>query len=84
MINDSPYGLAAAITSASAEHAMTLARAIRAGAVSVNDGLPHGPDAPHSAFRQSGHGHNGGAEALEDYLVTKVIGVPVRSAAPDR
>lgn len=74
--NASPYGLAAAVTSGSVERAAEVARRLRAAAVSVNDGLPHGPDSPYQAFGESGDGHSGGAAAVLDYLTSKVVGYP--------
>jgi aldehyde dehydrogenase (NAD+) len=73
--NDPPYGLTAAV-SGSPERAAAVARRLRAGAVTVNDGLPHGPDSPHQGMRGSGAAHAGGEAALRDYLTTKVVGFP--------
>jgi aldehyde dehydrogenase (NAD+) len=72
--NGPPYGLSAAVSSGSEERAQSVAARLRAGAITVNDGLPYGPDSPYAALRQSGNGHNGGAAALRDYLVTRVTG----------
>ena len=74
--NGTRYGLAAAVTSGSADRAQAIARRLRAAAVSVNEGLPHGPDSPYGAFGWSGNGHSGGPDSLEDYLTNKVIGHP--------
>lgn len=73
--NDPPYGLSAAV-SGSPARAAAIAGRLRAGAVTVNDGLPYGSDAPFQGMRGSGSAHAGGEAALRDYLVTKVVGFP--------
>jgi aldehyde dehydrogenase (NAD+) len=74
--NEPGYGLSAAVSSGSDDRALAIAARLRAGAVTANDGLPYGPDAPCGAFGLSGNGHSGGAAALRDYLTTKVVGFP--------
>lgn len=72
--NDSPYGLAGSVFSASADRAEAIARKIRAGSLMVNGGMYYGADAPFGGYKQSGIGRQNGVEGLEQYLQTKTIG----------
>jgi aldehyde dehydrogenase (NAD+) len=74
--NNSAYGLSGAVTSGSLDRAMSLARRIRTGTVSVNGGLWFGPDSPFGGYKQSGNGREHGVAGFEEYLETKTIGVP--------
>jgi aldehyde dehydrogenase (NAD+) len=69
LVNDSPYGLTAAIHTASVHRAMRFAELARAGVVVVNGGT-HGSE-PHMGFggvKQSGTGwKEAGVEALDVY-----------------
>ncbi len=71
--NDSAYGLAGAVYSASDDRAMAISRRIRAGALSVNGGIWYAPDAPYGGYKSSGIGRQNGLEGFEIYLETKVI-----------
>jgi hypothetical protein len=73
--NQVPYALAAAVTSGSVERATVVADRLRAAAVAITDGLPHGSDAPYGTYC-GGTGHNGGGAALNDFLAAKVLAVP--------
>jgi aldehyde dehydrogenase (NAD+) len=75
--NDSKYGLSGAVTSASLERAMAIARRIRTGTLAVNGGLWFGPDSPFGGYKQSGIGREHGLEGFEEYLQTKTLGLPV-------
>ncbi|VCU70951.1 Alpha-ketoglutaric semialdehyde dehydrogenase [Pigmentiphaga humi] len=71
--NRLPYGLAAYAYTRSMARAALAARAIEAGMVSINhQGL--GPiEAPFGGVKDSGHGREGGTEAVDAYLVTKYV-----------
>lgn len=73
--NDSIYGLGGSV-SGSPERAMKVARRIRTGTMNVNFGNVFGPDSPFGGYKQSGNGREMGAEGFEEFLETKVIGVP--------
>jgi aldehyde dehydrogenase (NAD+) len=77
--NNSIYGLSGAVSSASTSRALSVARRIRTGTVSVNGGMWIAPDAPFGGYRQSGNGREMGAEGLEEYLETKTLGIPAGS-----
>src|SRR6266487_1064442 len=75
LVNDSPYGLTAAIHTASLHRAMLFADAVQAGVVVVNGGT-HGSE-PHMGFggvKQSGTGwREAGVEALDVYSEWKYV-----------
>ena len=75
LVNDSPYGLTAAIHTASLHRAMRFAEKAQAGVVVVNGGT-HGSE-PHMGFggvKQSGTGwREAGVEALDVYSDLKVV-----------
>ena len=75
LANDSPYGLTAAIHTASVHRAMRFADAVEAGVVVVNGGT-HGSE-PHMGFggvKQSGTGwREAGVEALDVYTDWKYV-----------
>jgi acyl-CoA reductase-like NAD-dependent aldehyde dehydrogenase len=75
LVNDSPYGLTAAIHTASLHRAMRFAEKVQAGVVVVNGGT-HGSE-PHMGFggvKDSGTGwREAGIEALEVYSDWKIV-----------
>jgi aldehyde dehydrogenase (NAD+) len=75
--NDSAYGLAGAVLSASTERAMAVARRIRTGSIGVNGGMYYGADAPFGGYKSSGIGRQCGIEGFGQYLETKTIGYRV-------
>jgi aldehyde dehydrogenase (NAD+) len=75
--NESRYGLAGAVQSASLERAKAVARRIRAGMVSVNGGASHGVDMPFGGYKYSGIGRQNGVAGFEQYLETKSIAWPI-------
>jgi alpha-ketoglutaric semialdehyde dehydrogenase len=84
LANDSPYGLTAAIHTASVHRAMRFADRAQAGVVVVNGGT-HGSE-PHMGFggvKQSGNGwREAGVEALDvysDWKYVNVIADPART-----
>jgi aldehyde dehydrogenase (NAD+) len=78
--NNSIYGLSGAITSASEERALAVARRIRTGTLSVNGGMWFDVDTPFGGYRQSGVGRENGLMGFEEYLETKVISLPGKKA----
>ena len=79
VVNDSPYGLTAAIHTASVHRAMQFAERVQAGVVVVNAGT-HGSE-PHMGFggvKDSGTGwREAGIEALDVYSDLKVVNLVV-------
>ena len=79
VVNDSPYGLTAAIHTASVHRAMRFAERVQSGVVVVNAGT-HGSE-PHMGFggvKDSGTGwREAGIEALDVYSDLKVVNLVV-------
>ena len=72
--NHSVYGLSGAVSSASEERALGVARRIRTGTISVNGAQWFHVDTPFGGYKQSGLGRENGEMGFEEYLETKVIG----------
>jgi aldehyde dehydrogenase (NAD+) len=70
--NGTPYGLAAAVWSADQEHAVRVARKLRAGQVEINGGA-FNVAAPFGGFGQSGYGRELGVHGLEEFLEPKAL-----------
>ncbi len=75
LVNDSPYGLTAAVHTVSMHRALRFAEKVQAGVVVVNGGT-HGSE-PHMGFggvKSSGTGwREAGIEALDVYSDWKVV-----------
>ncbi|WP_040263614.1 aldehyde dehydrogenase family protein [Pseudomonas massiliensis] len=72
MANDSVFGLAAYVQSASLERARQIALKMRAGSVYINDPA-WDPAAPFGGYKQSGNGREYAEWGLEAFLETKGI-----------
>jgi betaine-aldehyde dehydrogenase len=72
--NDSVYGLSGSVWSTDSEHAVSVARRIRTGMVSVN-GNVQAFGTPLGGFKQSGMGRELGPEGFSAYLEPKSIAV---------
>ncbi|MEW5984250.1 MAG: aldehyde dehydrogenase family protein [Acidobacteriota bacterium] len=75
LADDSPFGLTAAIHTASIHRAMTFISRIRAGVASINGGTYGSePHMPFGGLRQSGNGwREAGTEALDVYSECKTV-----------
>jgi aldehyde dehydrogenase (NAD+) len=71
LANENQYGLGVGVTSASEDRALAVAKRIRAGTVSVNNGVWYAPDSPFGGFKASGIGRQNGIEGFEQYTETK-------------
>ena len=71
--NDTEYGLAAYIFTASLDRALRVAEALEAGMVGVNRGVISDPAAPFGGVKESGFGREGGFEGIDEYLDIKYI-----------
>jgi len=67
------YGLASYAFTSSAATADALARQIEAGMVAINDSHLSSPELPIGGVKDSGYGSEGGPEAMDAYLVTKLV-----------
>jgi aldehyde dehydrogenase (NAD+) len=70
--NDTVYGLAAYVQSASEERANYVAARLEAGMVFVN-GASEDPEAPFGGYKMSGNGREWGEIAFGEFLETKAI-----------
>ncbi len=70
--NDSPFGLAAYVSSADRERAKRVARQLKAGMVHVNH-APADSKAPFGGMKQSGNGREWGRFGIEEYLEVKSV-----------
>ena len=71
--NRLPYGLAAYVYTRSAAMARKLSGSIESGMVSINHQGLGLPETPFGGIKDSGYGSEGGAEAVESYLLTKFV-----------
>jgi len=74
--NNSIYGLSGSIWSGNVERALSVARRIRTGTLSVNGAQWFDVDTPFGGYRQSGVGRENGVAGFEEYLETKIVAVP--------
>lgn len=71
--NGLEFGLSAYVFANDGKRQRRLVDALQCGAVSVNAGLTHLPEAPLGGWKDSGIGTEGGIEILEPYTVTKHV-----------
>ena len=74
--NDSIYGLAGGVFSASTDRALSVAHRVRTGQMTVNGGNTYGPDMPFGGYKHSGIGRQNGVSGFEQYLETKAVAWP--------
>ena len=70
--NDTPYGLAAYLSSGDPAKANRVAKKLRAGMVMIN-GANRPAGSPFGGYKQSGNGREGGKWGLEDFLEVKAV-----------
>lgn len=75
LANRTPYGLAAYVWTNDLRAAVKLSEGLEFGIVGVNEWAPHATEAPFGGWKQSGLGHESGAEGLAEYLETKLVSV---------
>lgn len=73
--NRLPYGLGAYAFTKSSKVAKALVEQVEVGMVSINHFGLGNPEAPFGGVRDSGHGFEGGSEAIEAYLQTRFVTV---------
>jgi aldehyde dehydrogenase (NAD+) len=74
--NDSMYGLAGNVMSASRERSLAVAKRLRAGFVGVNGAAPYGADVPFGGYKASGVGRQNGYAGFDQYTEVKSVGWP--------
>lgn len=75
--NSTIYGLAAGVCSQNAARAISVANQLRAGTVWINCYDNFDAAAPFGGYKQSGHGREKGEAALDNWLETKTITMPL-------
>lgn len=75
LANRTPYGLAAYVWTNDLRAAVKLSEGLEFGIVGVNEWAPHATEAPFGGWKQSGLGHESGAEGLSEYLETKLVAI---------
>ena len=73
MANDTPYGLGAAIWTSDEEKALSLAKLLRCGMVSVNREVASYPELPFGGIKMSGYGRELAAEGTRSFCNCKTI-----------
>lgn len=74
--NDSPYGLAGNVMAGTLDHALAVARRLRAGFVGVNGGAPYAADMPFGGYKASGVGRQNGVAGFDQYVEIKSVAWP--------
>ena len=75
MANDTEYGLASYMYTASLDRTIKVIERLEFGMVGVNTGLVSNPAAPFGGVKFSGFGREGGFEGIEEYLDTVYVGL---------
>jgi succinate-semialdehyde dehydrogenase/glutarate-semialdehyde dehydrogenase len=71
--NRLPYGLAAYAFTSDLRTVHALSQRLEVGMLWINQPAPAWPELPFGGVKDSGHGSEGGPEALEGYLNTKSV-----------
>ena len=75
--NNTKYGLAAGIVTNSLDIANTVSRSIRAGTIWINCYFAFDPSCPFGGYKESGFGRDSGMHAINKYLQTKSVVIPL-------
>ncbi|CAH8510944.1 unnamed protein product [Schistosoma turkestanicum] len=75
--NATHYGLGAGVFTSDMDKAMRVAQCVEAGSFWINSYNIISPQTPFGGFKMSGMGREFGKEALDGYLQTKVISMPI-------
>ena len=73
LANATPYGLAAYVWTNDLKAAIKASEGLEFGMIGVNEWTPQATEAPFGGWKQSGLGHESGAEGLDEYLETKLV-----------
>jgi acyl-CoA reductase-like NAD-dependent aldehyde dehydrogenase len=74
--NDSEYGLAGYVLSASLDRSLAVARRLRAGSIGLNGGAAYGADVPFGGYKASGIGRQNGHAGFDQYVEVKSVAWP--------
>ena len=73
IVNDTEFGLNDAVYSADPERALRIARRMKSGNISINNGQMLDVGVPFGGVKQSGYGRELGPEGLDSYFATHTI-----------
>lgn len=76
--NRLPYGLAAYAFTSSLKNAHQLSREVETGMLWINQPAIASAEMPFGGIKDSGYGSEGGAEALDAYLVPKAVSIAIK------
>jgi len=76
LANDTPYGLNNAVASSDLKRALNVASQLESGMVMVNTTYVDAK-APFGGYKLSGNAREWGLPGLEEFLITKVVNIPV-------
>ena len=74
--NDSPYGLAGNVMAGSVDHALAVAKRLRAGFIGINGAAGYGADTPFGGYKASGVGRQNGTAGFDQYTEVKSVAYP--------
>ncbi|MBU8817596.1 aldehyde dehydrogenase family protein [Mycolicibacterium goodii] len=74
--NDSAYGLAGNVMSGSLDHALAVAKRLRAGFIGINGTAGYGADTPFGGYKNSGVGRQNGIAGFDQYTEIKSVAYP--------
>jgi acyl-CoA reductase-like NAD-dependent aldehyde dehydrogenase len=76
--NDSVYGLAGNVMSSSNDHALAVARRLRAGFIGLNGTAGYSADTPFGGYKESGIGRQNGLAGFSQYTEVKSVAYPAQ------
>lgn len=79
LANDTPYGLSGSVWTHDGARALRMARAVKAGVLSVNSNTSVRVNTPFGGMKQSGFGRELGLEALDAYSEIKNVFLSMES-----
>ncbi|KWX67444.1 aldehyde dehydrogenase family protein [Mycobacterium sp. NAZ190054] len=77
--NDSAYGLAGNVMSASLDRSLAVARRLRAGFIGLNGTTGYGADTPFGGYKESGVGRQNGVVGFSQYTEVKSVAYPAQN-----
>ena len=78
--NDTPWGLVGYVMTQDIDRALNVSERLEVGMIGLNTGVVSTPSAPFGGVKQSGLGREGGRAGIDEFLETKYVSIPVRSA----
>ncbi len=74
--NDSVYGLAGNVMAGTLDHALAVAKRLRAGFLGINGAAGYGADTPFGGYKASGVGRQNGVAGFDQYTEIKSVAYP--------